>query len=298
MQNLPIINEEQNQVKLPNLNEYSNIVRSRSNENYDIKSMKSSFSSSTSSIFDDLNISTRDLAKYSLKNHHTSTEKASSLPNLNARSLALLDQSQNFQFTYDTTRIAIKNSIESATQTDNVNNKSDYQFTKDSGIEVNHTNYPSDSSAQSSIIDSSDLVMLNTIREESSPDFISKLEMHNGITIQDKSKLCLEESSLNERKIDDTDSFESVSSLANHDRSSPIINNSDFEVKQKNLKHYEILFNEIALAYNLNQNRLKESICIYQEKYRKADYMTNLLFDNLTSTLNVSYLDQFVSIKS
>lgn len=286
MQNLPITNEDQTQIKLPDLNEYSNIVRSKSNENYDIKSMKSSFSSSTTSLSNDFNIRTNYLTKYSFSKRQLSTNKALSLPDLTPQSHALFDQNQNFQFTDNTTRIKFKNSIESATQTENTCN---YKFNKDSGIEVNHTQYGTDSSsAQSSIIDSSDLVILNTIREESSPDLKIKFERYNEKSAQEKRNL-FKETILNERKIDDTDSFESVSSLSNHERANSLVNTIEFEIKQKNLRHYEVLFNEIALAYNSNQNRLKESISLYQEKYHKADYMTNLLFDNLMSTLNVSF---------
>jgi hypothetical protein len=41
------------------------------------------------------------------------------------------------------------------------------------------------------------------------------------------------------------------------------------------------------MAYISDKKSLEQSIYTYQEKYHKADYMINLLFDNLNMGLNV-----------
>ena len=41
------------------------------------------------------------------------------------------------------------------------------------------------------------------------------------------------------------------------------------------------------MAYISDKKSLEQSIDTYQEKYHKADYMINLLFDNLNMGLNV-----------
>ena len=54
------------------------------------------------------------------------------------------------------------------------------------------------------------------------------------------------------------------------------------------LRYFEMLFNEIAMAHNSDEKQLEQSIKVYKEKYNKSNYMFNLLFDNLETTLNVN----------
>ena len=62
---------------------------------------------------------------------------------------------------------------------------------------------------------------------------------------------------------------------------------SDDKSNADSLKSLELLFNEVAMAYISDKKSLEQSIYTYQEKYHKADYMINLLFDNLNIGLNV-----------
>jgi hypothetical protein len=62
---------------------------------------------------------------------------------------------------------------------------------------------------------------------------------------------------------------------------------SDDKINADSLKSLELLFNEVAMAYISDKKSLEQSIYTYQEKYHKADYMINLLFDNLNMGLNV-----------
>jgi hypothetical protein len=70
--------------------------------------------------------------------------------------------------------------------------------------------------------------------------------------------------------------------------SPPTVNQPKIIENQQNLKNLESLFNEIAMAHYSDQKSLEQHIFVYQEKYHKADYMMNLLFDNLNMSLNVS----------
>ena len=66
-------------------------------------------------------------------------------------------------------------------------------------------------------------------------------------------------------------------------RSSAMVNDEAFS----KLRHFEMLFNEIAMAHNSDQKQIDQTISVFKEKYHKANYMINLLFDNLNLTLSV-----------
>ena len=66
----------------------------------------------------------------------------------------------------------------------------------------------------------------------------------------------------------------------------------------ESLKHLESMFNELAMAYYSDKKSLEQCIHTYQDKYHKADYMQNMLFDNLNISLNVSFFLFFTSMST